>query len=237
MKIMTFNIQHCLDYNYYLANKIERINFDVMADAIKEVSPDIVGLQEVRGEGRVDSYKEQTEILSSLANMPYHFFAKAIDFADGPYGNALLSKVPIVSKEVITIPDPEVKTGTDWYETRCVLKATLEGGITVLVTHVGLNRDEKENAIKTITEHIASEKCILMGDFNLSPEDPLLVPIREKMKDTADAFDRPKLSCPSDNPDKKIDYIFVSPDIEILSADIPAIIASDHRPHITEVKN
>ena len=50
MKIMTFNIQHCLDYNYFLNNKTERINFDVMADAIKEISPDIVGLEEVRGD-------------------------------------------------------------------------------------------------------------------------------------------------------------------------------------------
>jgi endonuclease/exonuclease/phosphatase (EEP) superfamily protein YafD len=36
-------------------------------------------------------------------------------------------------------------------------------------------------------------------------------------------------------PHRKIDYIFVSHDIEIISADIPAIVASDHRPHIAEV--
>lgn len=229
MKIMTFNTQHCLDYIE------QKIDFNTMAEAVKAIDPDIVGLQEMRNEGRVEEYADQVRILSELTGMPYYYFAKAIDFADGPYGNGILSKLPILSAETVLIPDPVEKTGSEWYETRCVLKATLEGGITVLVTHVGLNRDEKENAIKTITEQIAPQKCILMGDFNLKPEDPLFVPIRERMKDAADLFDSPKLSCPSDKPDKKIDYIFTSSDVKIIEADIPPIVASDHRPHTATV--
>ena len=105
-----------------------------------------------------------------------------------------------------------------------------------MVTHIGLNRDEKANAVKTILENLPSEKCILMGDFNLHSDDPLLVPIMERMKDTSITFSSPLLSCPSDKPREKIDYILVSPDVQIISADIPAIVASDHRPHIAEVK-
>jgi endonuclease/exonuclease/phosphatase family metal-dependent hydrolase len=55
------------------------------------------------------------------------------------------------------------------------------------------------------------------------------------MKDTADLFSHPLLSFPSDAPDRKIDYIFVSKDVEVLTADIPAIVASDHRPHTAEI--
>jgi ABC-type transport system substrate-binding protein len=39
-----------------------------------------------------------------------------------------------------------------------------------------------------------------------------------------------KLSFPSDHPNCKIDYIFVSRDVNVESADIPDVIASDHRP-------
>ena len=39
------------------------------------------------------------------------------------------------------------------------------------------------------------------------------------------------LSFPSVNPNRKIDYIFVSKDINILDANIPSIVASDHFPH------
>ena len=74
-----------------------------------------------------------------------------------------------------------------------------------------------------------------MGDFNVTPDEHCLNPIRERMKDTASVFTEEKLSFPSDNPNRKIDYIFVSKDIEVISADIPPIVASDHRPHIATI--
>ena len=107
--------------------------------------------------------------------------------------------------------------------------------MTVLVIHFGLNADEQENAVKTIIENAPLEKCILMGDFNVEPNNPILDPIRNLMKDTSDGFCQGKPSFPSDNPRIKIDYIFVSKDIEVVKADIPEIIASDHRPHTAEI--
>lgn len=231
MKIMSFNTQHCLNY-------VERkIDFDIMAKAILDCGADIVGLNEMRGEGISPEYTAQTEKLSELTGLGYYYFAPAIEVKNGgPYGNGFLSRIPILSSEVIMIPDPvPVKSGKH-YETRCILKAVLEGGITVLVTHFGLNPDEQENAVKTVVENIADEKCILMGDFNVIPENAVLDPIREKLKDTALAFDSPKFSFPSDAPDRKIDYIFLSPDIEVTAADIPSIVASDHRPHTAVIK-
>lgn len=76
-----------------------------------------------------------------------------------------------------------------------------------------------------------SDRCVLMGDFNVEPDNLVLQPIKEKLFDTAKEFDFPKFSFPSDVPNVKIDYIFVSKDIKVKAADIPNIIASDHRPH------
>jgi endonuclease/exonuclease/phosphatase family metal-dependent hydrolase len=167
--------------------------------------------------------------------MPYYFFSEAIMVGGtSPYGNGFLSRIPILKAEKIMIPDPEVRDN-NFYETRCIIKVTLEGGITVLVTHFGLNQTEKENAVKTVLENSEDEKCILMGDFNVTPDDALLKPIKEKMKDVAEVFETHLFSWPSDNPEKKIDYIFVSRDIEVVSADIPKVIASDHRPHTAEI--
>ena len=230
MKIMTFNTQHCLNYLE------QKIDFPVMAKAIANCGADIVGLNEMRDQGSHPHYGPQVAILSELTGLSHFYFAKAIEFSGkGPYGNGLLSRYPILRAEAIPIPDPEPRKYDGYYETRCVLKATLEGGITVLACHFGLNPDEQENAVATICQHLADTKCILMGDFNVLPEDPVLDPIRRQMKDTADVFSVPLLSFPSDKPDRKIDYIFVSPDVEVLRADIPAIVASDHRPHTAEI--
>ena len=227
MKIMSFNTQHCLNYIE------DKIDFNIIADVIKKADVDFAGLNEMRGKGADEEYQEQTLILSELTEMKEYYFAKAID-VDGknPYGNGFLSKIPIISAENIPIPLPKVRQYEGYYEPRCILKVKLQGGITVLVTHFGLNPDELKNAVDTVISNLEEEKCILMGDFNMQPDNELLIPIRARMKDAADLFERNLLSFPSDKPDRKIDYIFVSPDIEVLSADIPPIVASDHRPHI-----
>lgn len=227
MKVMSFNTQHC---NNFLT---QTIDFDVMAKAILAFDPDIVGLNEMRGAGADAEYTAQTEKLAQLTGMPYYYFAPAIHLAEGPYGNALLSKIPLKSVETVMIPDP---TKTPYFETRCILKAELANGVTVLVTHMGLSPEEEHNAVQTAVKTVTDRKCILMGDFNMTPDDETLAPLFERLTDTAAYFDAPKMSFPSDNPDRKIDYIFVSKDVKVLSADIPAVIASDHRPYVAELE-
>ncbi len=232
MKIMSFNTQHCMNYI------TKEIDYQVMADAILKCDADVVGLQEMRYEDPESGFTRQTEKLAELTGMEYCYFAKAVNIEadDGWFGNGLISRIPIVKVETIPIPDPEVKTGDQLYETRCILKATLENGYTVLCTHFGLNEDEHINAVRTVLENLEGEKCILMGDFNVRPENEVLLPIREAMKDTSELFSEPLVSFPSDNPNRKIDYIFVSDDVYLLDADIPAIIAADHRPHTATIK-
>ena len=232
MNVMSFNTQHCLNYI------TREIDFDIMAKAIVDCGADIVGLNEMRGSGEDAEYTDQVGMLSKLTDMKYSFFAPAISFPNkGPYGNGFLSKIPIVKAENILIPDPPLEgRRKGYYETRCVLKVELEGGYTVLVSHFGLNPDEQESAVRTVMEHLVDEKCILMGDFNVEPDDSLLAPIRERMVDTAESFDSPKFSIPSDAPDRKIDYVFISKDMKVQCADIPAIVASDHRPYTAVVE-
>ena len=230
MKIMSFNTQHCWNYTE------KKIDFQVMADAILRCGADVVGLNEMRDKGEREDFDRQTAILSELTGREYFYFAKAIDVGENnPYGNGILSCIPFESVETVPIPDPEPKAWDGYYETRCLLKAKLTNGVTVLVTHFGLNPDEQENAVATVLANLAEEKCILMGDFNAEPDNAVLLPIRARMKDTAEQFPGPRLSFPSDFPDRKIDYIFVSPDMTVTAADIPAIVASDHRPHTAEV--
>ena len=229
MRVMTFNVQHCLNY---IENKID---FEIMAKTIIECGADVVGLNEVRDLGSDEEYQAQAEILAKLCGMEHYYFAKAYEFAGGPYGNAILSRIPILKAETIAIPDPEPRGYDGYYEPRCILKAELADGITVMVLHVGLNPDEKESAVETVVKKLATEKCILMGDFNMTPDDKTLAPIYGKMKDAARGFCDGKLSFPSVDPYCKIDYVFVSKDVKVTGADIPDLVASDHRPHTADL--
>ncbi len=231
--VMSFNTQHCCNYI------TKKIDYDVMVKAIRDCGADIVGLNEMYGAGEAEYFEPQAQILAE--KLGYHYyFAKAIEVFDvpSPYGNALISRYPILSAETIMIPDPENPREGGWYETRCLLKATIDVGqkLTVCVTHFGLEPDEQINAAATVSANLEDTACVLMGDFNVKPDNAVLAPIREKMYDTADMFEKELFSFPSDEPNRKIDYMFTSRDIRVLSADIPAVVASDHRPYVTEIE-
>jgi endonuclease/exonuclease/phosphatase family metal-dependent hydrolase len=231
IKLMSYNTQHCLNY------VTREIDFDLMIDTIRKCEADIIGLQEIRDEGQDAGYDAQAKILAEALGYHY-YFAEAIRFhGENPYGNALLSRYPIASVETVLIPDPEIRKYNGYYETRCLLKAKIDvgSGLNVLVSHFGLNPDEQENAVETVIPNIPNEHCVLMGDFNMEPDDPILNPIMQKLYDTAQNFPASKLSFPSDAPKVKIDYIFVSKDLNVQCADIPEIVSSDHRPHVATI--
>ena len=231
LKIMSFNTLHCENY------LTREIDFDIFAKTIKESGADIIGLNEIRGEGKDADYQAQAKILGEKTGY-YYYFAKALDVGGvNPYGNALLSRYPIISAETIFIPDPDPSLYTGYHERRCVLKAKIDVGeeITVLVAHFGLKNGDPENGVATILKERSATKCIAMGDFNVEPDNEVLLPLRQELKDAADLFTEELKSFPSDAPEIKIDYIFCSKDVEIVSADIPDIVVSDHRPHIAEI--
>ena len=233
MKIMSFNTQHCLNF------LTQKIDYPKMAETIKEFSPDIVGLNEMRDTLTMPEYDRQTEILASLSGYEYHAFAKAIEISSPEpysYGNGFLSRYKIVSKETFRIALPEEERSSEYYESRVLMKLRLENGYTVLVTHFGLSRAEHIEAVRVILRHIEPEKCILMGDFNVRPENDILLPLREKMTDCASASEGENFTFPSTEPNRKIDYIFVSRDLKVKSFRAENRIASDHLPVTAEIE-
>ena len=230
MKLMSFNTLFCT--NYFT----KEIDFEAMADVIKKCDPDIVGLNEMYGKSHMEEYDSQTEKLSDLSGLTYYKFAEACTLEEGTFGNGILSKIPFAEVKVIPIPEEEIKTGDQLYEPRCLLKVKYENGLTVLITHFGLNHDEHIHAVNTVLENLEDEKCVLMGDFNVTPDKAVLKPIQERLVDTATYFEKPCLTFPSKDPFKKIDYIFVSKDIKVISADVPPLAVSDHLPHTVEIE-
>lgn len=228
---MTFNIQHCLDY------KKRKIDCDLFARKITEYGADFCGLNEVRGKGLLVGYTDQIKKLSEKTEM-YGYFGEAIKVKGlAPYGNAILSKKPIKSMQTILIPDPGMKNEKVNYETRCIIKAIVEENgkdILFLVTHMGLAKAERINAVKTICE-IADDTdlpIVLMGDFNACPEEETFQPLFQRFSDTLKGKD--VKTFPSDCPEIKIDYILYR-GLECKNTKVINEVVSDHLPIITEV--
>ena len=234
IRAMTFNIQHAIDF----------IKGDlcpeVMANTIRAFDPDFCVLNEIYGAGDgsvMPEFGNQTEIIAELSEMKYHAFCPAITVNGKPYGNGIVSKKPIQSVRIVPVPEP-IPHGfpNAYYENRCVFVADM-GEFIVMGSHFGLAPDEQISAVNTVVSEIknANKPVILCGDFNMTPDDPILAPIFDLLYDTSKVMAEKKLSFPSDKPRIKIDYIFVSNEIKVISADIPGVIASDHLPHIADL--
>ncbi len=147
---------------------------------VARLAPDLLGLQEVlrldAGEG--DGLDQAAAIASTLG---YHVaYARAHD--EGWYGNAALSRWPIVRSETFELP----RLGTE--EKRTLLHADVDsphGRIPFFVTHLNWKFDEghvrvaqiREIALR-ITKLVGPERgrsldafpAILVGDFNAEPD-------------------------------------------------------------------
>ena len=228
LKIMSFNTQHCKNF---ISKKID---YNSIANLIKKYDIDVIGLNEIFGNFLI--IKSQVSKIAKKLGY-YYYFGKATDIAFRKYGNAIISKYPILNTEIIHIPYP-IKFKKH-YQKRTILKVNILVNNKVLhiyITHLGLNTDEQENGINALIKNVSNKKTIVMGDFNMTPDNNIIKPINNILCDTSIKFNNNLKSWPSNDPKYKLDYIFVSNDIEIIYADILNEIISDHLPYIAKIE-
>ena len=227
-----------MTYNICSGNNLQRDrNLAYSAEIINLVQPDFVTVNEVC-KNTAYAPQHQADVLGSLTGY-YPIFGRSIDIAGGEYGNAFLTRKPLLEQEVIDIPDRRSEE-RNYYEHRTLLRAVIEAGgqkITVFSTHFGLAKVEQEAAVETALEAIRKEinPVILMGDLNMEPDHPILQPLFEALHDSAERKDNIK-TFPSDEPTIKIDYILHSEEFRAVSLSSMDTQNSDHRPLFAELE-
>lgn len=225
VSILTYNIYHGEDAN-------GNSNLDAVAAIINSLKPDLVALQEVDNKTTRAKGLDLTAELSKRTSME-GIFGKAMDYAGGGYGEAVLSRLPIVQTTNNPLPHtPEAEP-----------RAALE-------IHVRLPNGEKLVFVGTHLDHVRDQKnrlmqagwirelykdynlpIILAGDMNAVPDsDPINILTQNW---SYVCRDDPRPTSPSVSPRRKIDYIMYRPEnrwrvVETRVIDEKA--ASDHCP-------
>ncbi len=228
-----------MTYNILSGHNLARdLNLEHAASVIRMVQPDFVTLNEVRSHTEDIGPVNQADELGRLTGY-YPIFARAIDILGGEYGNAFLSRLPVLETEIIHIPDPAERTGNYFYEHRCILRCVLLAGkqkITIFSTHFGLAPSEQENAVQTMLALIEKETnpVLVMGDLNAEPAANEMQPLFAAMHDAAEGSGI--LTFPSDEPRIKIDHILCSSHWQVLDVCSMDTQESDHRPLIAALE-
>lgn len=229
-RAMTYNIRSG-------RNLAGTLDIGFAAQVLREADPDFAGLQEVRSHTGDIGPVNQAEQLGERLGWNWRF-GKSIVYGGGEYGNAFLTKHPILESQVIDIPDAPEGSGP-YQEHRTLFRNVIDLSgtrLVVLCTHFGLCEAEQRLAIQTALEQLARERdpVVLLGDLNMKPENPCLNPLYDALLDTAERKPMP-LTFPSGEPKAKIDYIFT--DTHQKHIDLTAMDTqnSDHRPLLATI--
>lgn len=233
MRVMTFNIQHGLDY------KNQIIDLHLFAEFIRGQQVDFCALNEVRGLGNWEGYTDQTNFLGDALGCN-RFFGEAFKVVGtNPYGNAFLTKHEIKDAQVVHIPDSTDRSEDVHYETRCAVRATVNvdgHDVMFVVCHIGLAKSEAKCAVDTLCSIIDSTDlpCMVMGDFNHTKDSGALSPLFERLSDSDTLSEKEgAFTFPSYAPREKIDYILYR-GLKCTSCKVIEEIVSDHYPIVAE---
>jgi len=158
---MTYNIHHAEGTD-------GRVDYQRMAEVIKQLDADIVALQEVDNKTTRTEGIDQAKKLAALAGYEYSVFGRSMPYGGGEYGLAVMSRYPVLAHEVHPLP---FRFGL---EPRTMLLAKIDTGgaggiITLGNTHLchqsEENRIDQVRRINSLLDGIEGS-VFLGGDFN-----------------------------------------------------------------------
>ena len=238
-----------LQWNIWFKEDIEDI-----AKFLVDIKPDIVCLQELT----VD-YSEQSHLNTPkyvAGRLGYEYFAKEIELhGDGNLANGIFSRFPITKKYSAHINEPaEGGSGGFDDEYREYVEVAIDLGdssLSVGTTHMSYTdrfestkrkEQEADRLIEQIEQH--KENYIFTGDLNALPGSYTINKIEEKLKNAGPPFEHNTWATKpfsyrgfvEKDLNWRLDYVFRTPDVKIISSEILHTEYSDHLPVLVNIE-
>ncbi len=189
------------------------LDLEALARTIEDSGADVIALQEVSRGWVINGSADMLAWLSRRLRMAVTWGPAA----DAVWGNAILSRRPILASGQIELPRGGVpmRRGALWAE----IELGGRDRLLVIATHFhhveGDSRVRVPQATALVDLWKKRENAVVMGDFNATPEAQEIETLRAA--GLRDAFmlagSGPGFTFSSDRPERRIDYIWVSPDL------------------------
>jgi endonuclease/exonuclease/phosphatase family metal-dependent hydrolase len=223
--VMTFNIEGH-------ASLLKSHHIEEVAKTILKYKPDIVGINEAHRNTWQARFGDHVEQLERLTGMKAAF-GRSYIFAGGEFGNAMLTRGRILSKEVHDLP------GTGEPRTLLETVVSVNGGLVdFYVAHTAawasLNESTRDVQMQCINAHLRASRhpFILTGDLNAPPDSPEI----SRFLGTNDLQFVGNPKEPSHRVmEQRLDYILVDSGWQVRGSRVLDDGPSDHRPVIAEL--
>ncbi len=208
-----------------------------VGEVLRETGADLVALQEVGDFRGATEHERHAEHLAEMLGL-HMAFAPNVVKNDRRYGNAILSRLPILKSRNYDLSYPKK-------EPRGALRCDLDLGggkqLHLFCLHLGLSVGERRAqetlllSADILRDAVRADPVIVCGDFNYWWSGPVPKLVRQAIHDVAFALGGPrKRTYPSKLPVLRLDRIFVDHGVKPLSLTVHkselAKLASDHLP-------
>jgi len=237
LRALSYNIHKCIggiDRRYDLSRIVE---------VIHRLDVDVAMLQEVDGGVARSNRDHQVELLAEQLGLRYYTWFPNVDVrGGGQYGNAILSRYPIIESMNLDLSIRFKKRRSALHAVLRVRHDDVDRTVHLYNMHLGLARYERRRQLRMFLDSHPFQNLhhdtpiVVGGDLNdvYGGLGELLAPAGFR------GIERRPLTFPAWGPVRPLDAIFVRGDVDFLrlarcDSDL-ARRASDHRPLIAEVR-
>jgi len=157
LKVATYNVHRCIGVDgVYHPDRITVV--------LRALNADLIGLQEVDSRLPAGAGMSQLDYLATMLHAKA-IAGPCIQEAHGHYGNALLTRLPVVDFRLIdlSVTGREPRGAID-------VDVAVDGRVLrVIVTHLGCGAFERRRQIRRLLDYIGKARkkpTVVMGDFN-----------------------------------------------------------------------
>ncbi|MCK4472787.1 MAG: endonuclease/exonuclease/phosphatase family protein, partial [Anaerolineae bacterium] len=224
-----------MDYNVHNGfNTAGRLDLEALAKVVEESGADVVGLQEISRGWLIWGGVDMLTWLSQRLDMPY----VSGPTSDAQWGNAILSRYPIVSAEAFPLPPDDLLIRRGYIVAEIDVGAGTLTLIDTHFTHRGRNYAIRElQASALVSAWNGASSTIIVGDMNATPDSDAMQTLSGAglINIAAEIGTPPIRTSPADDPSRQIDYIWASPDLGFEDLEIVQTTASDHLPVVATI--
>ncbi len=237
LRVLSYNIHKCI------GGVDRRYEPSRIAEVIRKLDADILMLQEVDAGVARSKRDQQVEVLGEQLGLPYRSWFPNVDVrGGGQYGNAILSRYPLIESSNIDLSIRFKKKRSALHAVLRVRHDDIDRTVHVYNMHLGLARYERKIQLQKFLDchpfaHLHHDTPVVVGgDLNdvYGGLGELLAPSGFR------GIERRPLTFPAWGPVRALDAIFVRGDMDFMrlsrcDSDL-ARRASDHRPLVAEVR-
>ncbi|MGN6693838.1 MAG: endonuclease/exonuclease/phosphatase family protein [Aquihabitans sp.] len=219
MRIVSFNIHHGT------VGRRGPVDPEQLGAVCASFDADVIALQEVDRDTYRTGRADLAAVAAGACGMA-HVFGASRWYPGGRYGNALLARGTITAHAVTKLP--KVPEGQFWREQRTALEAsvTIDGrAIWVAATHLSVPTAQNEVQLDWLLRHLQGppRPQVVLGDLNR----PLSMVRDDVVRHGLKAAEHGP-TFPVSKPKRAIDHVLVTPELEVLRAEVRPTSMSDH---------